>query len=74
MKYHGIELIEINKSQIIEPPKEMLVWNGDMVKMNKEPHKETVYAVVKLGVCYVAITSSYQWEHCAEIPDEPKRT
>lgn len=75
MKYKGKDLVEITTSQIIDPPREMLVWNGDMVKLNSEPHKETVYAVVKLGIRYVAITSSYQWEFCAEIPEEsnPRR-
>ena len=73
MKYKGIELKEITTPQIVDPPKQMLVWSEEMVKMNnKEPYKETVYAVVKLGTHYVAITSSYQWEFCAEIPEEPK--
>ena len=73
MKYHGIELKEITTSQIVDPPKEMLVWSDAMVKMNnKEPYKETVYAVVKLGIHYVAITSSYQWDYCDEIPEEAK--
>lgn len=72
MKYKGKELKEITTPQIVDPPKEMLVWSDDMVKMNKEPQKETVYAVVKLGTHFVAITSSYQWGYCAEIPEEPK--
>lgn len=72
MKYKGMELKEITKSQIVAPPREMLVWNGGMVAMNHEPYKETVYAVVKIGTHYVAITSGDQWEYCAEIPEEPK--
>ncbi len=72
MKYKGMELKEITTPQIIAPPKEMLVWNGSMVEMNHEPYKETVYAVVKIGTHYVAITSNDQWEYCAEIPEEPK--
>lgn len=75
MKYKGKDLVEITTSQIIKPPREMLVWNGDMAKRNKAPQKETVYAVVKIGIRYVAITSSYKWEFCAEIPEEstPRR-
>ena len=72
MKYKGKELKEITTPQIVDPPKEMLVWSDEMFKMNKEPQKEIVYAVVKLGTHYVAITSSYQWDYCAEIPEEPK--
>ncbi len=72
MKYKGKELKEITTPQIVDPPKEMLVWSDEMVKMNKEPQKETVYAVVKLGTHFVAITSSYQWDYCAEIPEQTK--
>lgn len=72
MKYKGKELKEVTVPQIVDPPKQMLVWSDEMVKMNKEPQKETVYAVVKIGTHYVAITSSYQWDYCAKIPEEPK--
>ncbi len=72
MKYKGIVLKENTTPQIVDPPREMLVWSDEMVKMNKEPQKEIVYAVVKLGKYYVAITSSLQWSYCAEIPKELK--
>ena len=72
MKYKGIELKEITKQQIVDPPREMLVWDSETDKLEREPRKEMVYAIVKLGTHYVAITSSYQWEFCAEIPEEPK--
>lgn len=74
MKYKGKDLVEITMQQIIDPPREMLVWNYDTAKLNREPHKETVYAVVKIGIRYVAITSSYKWEFCAEIPEESKES
>lgn len=72
MKYKGKERKEITTQQIVDPPREMLVWADEMVKMTEEPHKEIVYAVVKLGKYYVAITSSHQWDFCAEIPEDPK--
>lgn len=72
MKYKGKELKEITTPQVFDPPKQMFVWNSGMVEMNQEPYKETVYAVVKIRTHYVAITSSDQWEYCAEIPEEPK--
>ena len=70
MKYKGIELKQITTSQIVDPPREMIVWSD--VLNNKEPKKEIVYAVVKVGKYYVAITSSLQWGYCAEIPKELK--
>ena len=73
MKYKGIELKEITKQQIFDPPKELLVWNDTYLT---EPKKALVCAIIKLENYYAAIEKgkvpSYQWQHCAEIPDEPK--
>lgn len=73
MKYKGIELKEITKQQIFDPPKELLVWNDTYLT---EPKKTLVCAIIKLENYYAAIEKgkvpSYQWQHCAEIPDEPK--
>ena len=68
MKYEGIELKEITKPQVFDPPKEMLVWNSlEDVCVKK------VYAIIKTGDGFIqAITIDKRWLKCAEIPEEPK--
>lgn len=73
MKYKGIKLKEITTQQIFVPPKELLVWNDTFLT---EPKKVFVCAIVKLKDYYAAIETgtvpSYQWQHCAEIPEIPE--
>ena len=67
MKYKGKELKEITTPQIIDPPKKMIVW-GDAV----EPEVQTVYAIVRTKDGRTQAIGDWRWEHCAEIPEEPK--
>ena len=74
MKYKGIELKDIaDTPQLVNPPRDMLVWDdGDT-----EPTKERVFAVVAstLKDCRVIVernNSCLRYSHCAEIPEEPK--
>ena len=68
MEYNGIKLKEVTESQIVDPPKKMLVWDHDDGSFSK------------LNVCAIvnredfrAITENGElWRHCAEIPEEPK--
>lgn len=67
MKYKGKELKEITTPQIIDPPKKMIVW-GDCV----EPEVQFVYAIVRTKNGKTQAIGDWRWEHCAEIPEEPK--
>lgn len=70
MKYNGIELKEFtsDKTVILNPPKEMLVWDlGDV-----EPCKRMVMAYVPGRTFRPVITRGEEYSSCAEIPEEPK--
>lgn len=69
MKYKGIELKEITKPQVFDPPKEMLVWDDCGCV---EPAIEFVYAVVRTKEGTLQVIGDWRWQHCAEIPEEPK--
>ena len=62
MKYKGIELKEITKPQIFDPPKKMLVWDScsNLVELK-------VYAIVSRKD-FPVISGNSTWQHCAEIP------
>ena len=69
MEYNGIKLTEVTESQIVEPPKKMLVWDFDPGIVLKAD----VLAIVngrESGYPVIATTGSYR--HCAEIPEAPK--
>ena len=69
MKYKGIELKEITKPQVFDPPKEMLVWDTGSIS----PFKSEVCAIVKCRNTYLVITTNLvNYYHCAEIPEEAK--
>ena len=75
MKYKGIELKEITKSQIFDPPKKMIAWNDCLA----EPEEVFVYAIGPSTMIYRVRTisddglnNSCQYMYCAEIPEEPK--
>lgn len=72
MEYKGIKLTEVTESQIIDPPKKMLVWDYDpgiFLKLD-------VLAIVNgRENGYPVITTTGTFRHCAEIPEEstPRR-
>ena len=69
MEYNGIKLTEVTESQIINPPKKMLVWDCDPGIILKAD----VLAIVNGRECgYPVITKTGTYRHCAEIPEEPK--
>lgn len=69
MEYHGIKLTEVTESQIIDPPKKMLVWDCDPWNV----HEADVIAIVNGRVhSHPVITTTGHFRHCAEIPEEPK--
>ena len=70
MKYNGIELKEFtsDKTVIFDKPRKMLVWddcNPDLLMT------DTVYAYLVNRHPKVQ-GDKYAWQHCAEIPEEPK--
>ena len=70
MKYKGIEVKENTTPQVFDPPKQMVVWDNN----NYEPLLDNVYAVIRLenGTTEVIGSCCRRWQHCAEIPEEPK--
>jgi len=72
MKYKGKELKEITTPQVFDPPKQMFVWED--VADCKAPYVRTVSAVIRTinGTTQVVGDCSLRWQHCAEIPEEPK--
>ena len=67
MKYKGKELKEITTPQIVDPPKQMLVWDDAV-----EPEVQTVYAIVRTKDGKTQAIGDWRWKHCAEIPEESK--
>ena len=69
MEYNGIKLKEVTESQIVDPPKKMLVWDCEYGTVLKAD----VLAIVNgRKYDYPVITTSGLFRHCAEIPEEPK--
>ena len=69
MEYNGIKLTEVTESQIIDPPKKMLVWDLDPGIVLEAD----VLAIVNGRDCgYPVITKTGTFTHCAEIPEAPK--
>ena len=69
MEYNGIKLKEVTESQIIDPPRKMLVWDFD----HGIVLEADVLAIVngrESGYPVIATTGTYRY--CAEIPEEPK--
>ena len=69
MEYKGIELKEVTEPKIFDPPKKMLVWDGN----DGCPAAVNVYAIVNRKDFRV-ITENSTWQHCAEIPEQKKVT
>lgn len=71
MEYNGIKLKEVTESQIVDPPKKMLVWDYDPGCLLKAD----VIAIVngRDGFpCCPVITTTGTFRHCAVIPEELK--
>ena len=66
MEYNGIKLKEVTESQIVDPPKKMLVWDcepGIVLEAD-------VLAIVNGRESgYPVITTTGVFRHCAEIPE-----
>ena len=65
MRYKGYELPEVTEPQIIEPPREMIVWDyghPDNLRI------ETVYAILQPCFGHRVIGYHSNWKYCAEIP------
>ena len=63
-KYHGIELKEVTKQQVFDPPKEMLVWDDEPSGI----YKKVVCAIASKRLEYPVLTIGGTYRHCAEIP------
>lgn len=69
MKYKGVELKDIaDTPQLINPPREMLVWDDDSASASRM----TVLAIVKASADDCRVICEYskgRFAHCAEIPE-----
>ena len=69
MEYKGIKLTEVTGSQIVDPPKEMFVWDYDPGCLLRAD----VLAIVNGRESdYTVITKTGTYRYSAEIPEEPK--
>lgn len=69
IKHNGIELEEVTKPQIFDPPQEMLVID----EADDKPIKKRVAAILATGYCHnVVATDETFWQSCFRIPDPPK--
>ena len=75
MQYKGIEVKELTEPQIINPPRPMLVWDTGSTR----PGIACVYAIGPSSMAYPVrtidnyhISESIIYQHCADIPDDPK--
>ena len=69
MEYKGIKLTEVSESQIVDPPKEMFVWDYDPGCLLRA---DVLAIVNERENGYPVITKTGTYRHCAEIPEEPK--
>lgn len=69
MEYKGIKLTEVTGSQIVDPPKEMFVWDYDPGCLLRA---DVIAIVNGRENGYPVITKTGTYRHCAEIPEEPK--
>ena len=79
MIYKGTELVEVVEPQTFRPPKLMLVWNDcdvdSILKGEYDLKQVKVYGIIDdTGSRVVSLVdgSMELFEHCAEIPEEPK--
>lgn len=71
INYNGMELEEVTKPQIFDPPKKCVVWNDDT-----SPNERNVLAVLpkesyRVMAEFVS-NGVIQYQHCALLPDPPK--
>lgn len=70
INYNGMELEEITKPQIFDPPKTMVVWEDD-----EKPTTAVVIALLAKSSNFqyrVVINDCSFYPHCAILPDPPK--
>lgn len=71
INYNGMELEEITKPQIFDPPRKCVMWDDDSLS----PCEQSVIAIfpesakLKLKVMDLNL---YRYQHCAILPDPPK--
>ena len=66
MEYNGIKLKEVTETQIVDPPKKMLVWDYEPENLLKAD----VLAIVNgRDSGFPVITKTGTYRHCAEIPE-----
>ena len=71
MEYNGIKLTEVTETQIVDPPKEMFVWDYDPGCLLRAD----VLAIVNgRENGYPVITKTGTYRHYAEIPETPRVT
>ena len=69
MEYNGIKLKEVTETQIVDPPKKMLVQDYEPENLLKAD----VLAIVNgRDSGFPVITKTGTYRHCAEIPEAPK--
>lgn len=69
IKCNGIELEEVTKPQIFDPPQEMLVID----EADDKPIRKRVAAILATGYCHnVVATDETFWQSCFRIPDPLK--
>ena len=69
MRYNGIKLKEFtsDKPVVFDPPKRMVVWDDHF-----GPREEEVVAFLGDVRSEPVVAVNGDWEHCAELPEEPK--
>lgn len=69
MKYKGKELMEFTSDRpvVFDPPKKMLCWDSE----GSSPVQNEMYAYLPKHDFPVKCSESV-WQHCAELPEEPK--
>lgn len=66
MECNGIKLTEVTETQIVDPPKKMLVWDYEPENLLKAD----VLAIVNgRDSGFPVITKTGTYRHCAEIPE-----
>lgn len=75
MQYKGQELVKVTEPQVLDPPKEMLVWDFDSVE-SYAISKKKVLAILPNKDEYreneikpVLATDGTKWNFCANVPE-----
>lgn len=71
VKYKDMELEEITESQIFDPPRKCVVWDGDSFN---SPCEQDVIAIFPDSAKLknkVIDSNLYRYQHCAILPEKP---